>query len=661
MTKHRSNHHNTTPVDPALLRRALRLVHCLQKERGASCAYYASHQKPSIVENMERARKDCDRAIQIMIKNSKSSESKVQSTLLKIRNMVTAHPGEHTQNSRHKILVCFNALISSVVHDYFMEKIALQQKHLFRKKRGQSNGNDNNNNDNNQHQDANGGFNYKMRSISMGNCAAYGFQNGYDTTATTANNHYISINMSSAPSKESYVPDNNREIPWSSPPDTLDAIGSGVPVIPDHVPIQVHGNSKPLSSSFGALDGGGGHRNYGGGSMHHHSTLRQQTTRFLLSNTIEDDPESQVARLLNLLACFVKLKESTGVERAVLSSLVVSGKEDSLLLSDLVLEVENQRRLLEELKRLPVGSLTSLVEELVEMSKPLRDLQQRILKNFNLEGVSEGVLSNKTVIWELMTVYINKLHALELLIIEEIEYCLPEITIDNEQVSENQPLSGTNFITGMFGSKVSGEEAKARLEQMPAEEIKQMLLSGFVTSKNGESSDTDTNESNHDNSIATVNGEIEDPLLLIPNLPASKEWEISLYELKFLKRIGKGAAGTTYVANWTGLKVAVKVASITETGLEGWRTEVQALQKLHHPNVIRLLGSVYHPNPLTFCLVLEHCSAGDLAHAMKFPTAPGFFFKVATGISHGMAYLHSRGIMHRGMLLLLVFDSLFSF
>jgi hypothetical protein len=38
--------------------------------------------------------------------------------------------------------------------------------------------------------------------------------------------------------------------------------------------------------------------------------------------------------------------------------------------------------------------------------------------------------------------------------------------------------------------------------------------------------------------------------------------------------------------------VAVKVASITEMGLEGWRTEVKALQKLHHPNIIRLLGSV---------------------------------------------------------------------
>jgi serine/threonine protein kinase len=74
---------------------------------------------------------------------------------------------------------------------------------------------------------------------------------------------------------------------------------------------------------------------------------------------------------------------------------------------------------------------------------------------------------------------------------------------------------------------------------------------------------------------------------------------------------------------------------------------VQALQKLHHPNIIRLLGSVYHPQPLTFCLVLEYCNAGDLDTALGKHTSPNFFFHVAGSISKGMTYLHHRGIIHR--------------
>ena len=148
------------------------------------------------------------------------------------------------------------------------------------------------------------------------------------------------------------------------------------------------------------------------------------------------------------------------------------------------------------------------------------------------------------------------------------------------------------------------------------EEMKEKLLQGLATNDKKLA-----NASSHhltDISLGEqVNVAIGDSPPVLPSLPASKEWEINLYELKFLKRIGEGAAGTTYLANWTGLNVAVKVASITEMGLEGWRTEVQSLKMLHHPNIIRLLGSVYHQNPLTFCLVLEYCNGGCTSRLLK--------------------------------------------
>lgn len=65
--------------------------------------------------------------------------------------------------------------------------------------------------------------------------------------------------------------------------------------------------------------------------------------------------------------------------------------------------------------------------------------------------------------------------------------------------------------------------------------------------------------------------------------------------------------------------------------------------------MIRLLGSVYHETPLTYCLVLEYCNAGDLATILKYPTPKNFFFTAAVGISNAMAYLHSRHVIHRDL------------
>ena len=99
-----------------------------------------------------------------------------------------------------------------------------------------------------------------------------------------------------------------------------------------------------------------------------------------------------------------------------------------------------------------------------------------------------------------------------------------------------------------------------------------------------------------------------------------------------------------FTGKWTGQNVAVKVASITEFGLEGWRTEVNALQRLHHPNIIRLMGSIYNENPQTHCLVLEYCNGGDLGTALRYPTPRNFFFHVSSSIANAMSYLHKRGM-----------------
>ena len=48
-------------------------------------------------------------------------------------------------------------------------------------------------------------------------------------------------------------------------------------------------------------------------------------------------------------------------------------------------------------------------------------------------------------------------------------------------------------------------------------------------------------------------------------------------------------------------------------------------------------------------IVLEHCSGGDVRHALQGLTPPGFFARVAEGVATGVAYMHSMGMLHRDL------------
>jgi hypothetical protein len=126
-------------------------------------------------------------------------------------------------------------------------------------------------------------------------------------------------------------------------------------------------------------------------------------------------------------------------------------------------------------------------------------------------------------------------------------------------------------------------------------------------------------------------------------------WRILLHELLFEHRIGEGGSGATYLAEWNGAQVAVKVAGGggSSRWLEAWRAEVAALTQLRHPNFVEYLGCVVEPP--TYCLVLEYCPGGDLYAALRRPTSPGLAAGVLRGVAAGMAYLHSRRYIHRDL------------
>ena len=131
---------------------------------------------------------------------------------------------------------------------------------------------------------------------------------------------------------------------------------------------------------------------------------------------------------------------------------------------------------------------------------------------------------------------------------------------------------------------------------------------------------------------------------MLADASSMRDWMIALHEVAFQRKIGAGSAGTTYMAEWRGAHVAVKVAGYTGASMEGWRAEVDALTRLRHPNIVQYLGCVV--SPPTYCLVLEFCDAGDLYRALRLPSPPGLFLRVARAVGAGMAYLHRRQIMH---------------
>jgi serine/threonine protein kinase len=128
------------------------------------------------------------------------------------------------------------------------------------------------------------------------------------------------------------------------------------------------------------------------------------------------------------------------------------------------------------------------------------------------------------------------------------------------------------------------------------------------------------------------------------------EWIIDLNELIILKKeIGRGEYGTVFLGKWRGIIVAIKTFyELDKHKIALIRNEFHAMTKLHHPNIIQLLGYTEEP----FMIVMEYCSKGSLSFYLQENRWVSIYQKCLfiIDILRGLAYLHARRpafIIHR--------------
>lgn len=128
------------------------------------------------------------------------------------------------------------------------------------------------------------------------------------------------------------------------------------------------------------------------------------------------------------------------------------------------------------------------------------------------------------------------------------------------------------------------------------------------------------------------------------------------------KKYGEGGYGATYAAAAVspaqpGEPLAVKIIDTRRMRIEAVRKECAILERLNHPNVIKLVG---HGTGLSskgqqhlYFIFMECASGGELfdqvidrgANAMPEEVARGFMRELLAGVSH----CHERGVAHRDL------------
>uniref|UniRef100_J3MCP9 non-specific serine/threonine protein kinase n=1 Tax=Oryza brachyantha TaxID=4533 RepID=J3MCP9_ORYBR len=133
------------------------------------------------------------------------------------------------------------------------------------------------------------------------------------------------------------------------------------------------------------------------------------------------------------------------------------------------------------------------------------------------------------------------------------------------------------------------------------------------------------------------------------------EFEIQWEEITLGERVGLGSFGEVYRGEWHGTEVAVKKflqQDISSDALEEFRTEIQIMKRLRHPNVVLFMGAVTRvPNLSIVSEFLPRGSLFRLIHRPNNQLDERRRIRMALDVARGMNYLHncSPVIVHRDL------------
>jgi TPR repeat protein len=135
-------------------------------------------------------------------------------------------------------------------------------------------------------------------------------------------------------------------------------------------------------------------------------------------------------------------------------------------------------------------------------------------------------------------------------------------------------------------------------------------------------------------------------------LSLSDTFLVPYHTLKLGERLGEGAYGVVFKATQGYETVAVKQLTMDvedAAAIDAFLSEAQHMSQLHSDYTVRLKGMCEKP----YCLILEFMAGGSLYGYLKKnqPSAVMWLqrIQIALDMSYGLAYLHSKHVIHRDL------------
>jgi len=275
-----ANCYYTMDIDVTSLRQTLRLVHCLQKERGASCSFHASKSLFHKRNAVEPARRDTDRALRKASMCMNNQNARV--VLEKIRSAT-----ESEGVSYHRILATYNCLVSAIVHDGIW-------KHT-----------------NQKNNDSGSITRHENDQIRRRPPSCHDLMNLHASALADKKKQHRRLRSDEIRGRASTDP-TDMSLAYTHADFQYAAVSPPPP------PVAVREVKQPLAR----ID-----------SVGSEADQVEESNPQVSIDRSESDPDNvtNVSNLLTLLANFVALTESVGVERATVCSIIVAGPESHYL------------------------------------------------------------------------------------------------------------------------------------------------------------------------------------------------------------------------------------------------------------------------------------------------------------------------------------------